>query len=95
MSEHGSPGPPQVEDFPTIREFVEAAREYHEQTGVWPPDPLLDEVAEMRRQIMAEHDNDWRKVLDWYLELDKQRASTNGHPQSPVAQEQSEGVSGR
>ncbi|HST63113.1 MAG TPA: hypothetical protein VLK84_30670 [Longimicrobium sp.] len=42
---------------------IELARQYHAQHGVWPPDPLLDEVDDMRRQIMAEHGNDWRKVL--------------------------------
>lgn len=36
-------------------------------------DPLLEEVEEMRRKIMSEHDNDWQKVLAWYLELDEQR----------------------
>lgn len=32
-------------------------------------DPLLEEVFEMRRHIMAEHGNDWRKVLEHYGEL--------------------------
>lgn len=54
------------------REYVERARQYHAQHGVWPPDPLLDEVDDMRRQIMAEHDNDWRKVLDHYVEIGRQ-----------------------
>jgi hypothetical protein len=47
--------------------YVQAAREHHARTGEWPPDPLLDEVAEMRRQIMAEHGTDWRKVLQGTL----------------------------
>jgi hypothetical protein len=51
--------------------YVQRAREHHARTGEWPPDPLLDEVADMRRQIMAEHDNDWRKVLRWHIEQDK------------------------
>lgn len=51
--------------------FVERAREHHARTGEWPPDPLLDEVDEMRRKIMAEHGNDWRKVLRWHVEQDK------------------------
>jgi hypothetical protein len=54
-----------------VREFIEQAREHHARTGEWPPDPLLDEVAEMRRKIMAEHGNDWRKVLQWHVEQDK------------------------
>ncbi len=53
------------------REYVERATQYHAQHGVWPPDPLLDEVDDMRRQIMAEHGNDWRKVLQWHLEQDR------------------------
>ncbi|HEU0302471.1 MAG TPA: hypothetical protein VFR37_23630 [Longimicrobium sp.] len=35
-------------------------------------DPLLEEVDEMRRRIMAEHDDDYRKVLQWYVELGRQ-----------------------
>jgi hypothetical protein len=73
--------------------FVADALEHHARTGEWPPDPLLDEVAEMRRQILAEHDNDYNKVLDWYVELGKQRASGNGHPENPAPEERSAGVS--
>lgn len=51
--------------------YVQSALEHHARTGEWPPDPLLDEVAEMRRQIMAENDNDWRKVLRWHREQDE------------------------
>lgn len=58
--------------------FVKRALEHHARTGEWLPDPLLDEVAEMRRKIMAEHDNDYDKVLDWYVELGKQRPKKNG-----------------
>ncbi len=35
-------------------------------------DPILEEVDEMRRRIMAEHGNDWEKVLDHYVELGRQ-----------------------
>jgi hypothetical protein len=77
MSEHTSPDPPQEENFRTVREYIEAAGEYHARTGEWPPDPLLDEVAEMRRKVMAEHGNDWRNVLQWYLEQDRQYAEQN------------------
>ena len=62
-----------------IDDHIERARRYHEQHGVWPPDPLLDEVDEMRRRIMAENGNDWRKVLQWHLEQDKQHRRHNGH----------------
>lgn len=59
------------DDVRTAREYIEAARAHHARTGEWPPDPLLEEVAEMRRQILAEHDNDWRKVMRWHIEQDK------------------------
>jgi hypothetical protein len=36
-------------------------------------DPILEEVDEMRRRIMAEHGNDWEKVLDHYVEIGKQQ----------------------
>jgi hypothetical protein len=35
-------------------------------------DAMLDEIDEARREIMAEHGNDWRKVLEYYRELDRQ-----------------------
>ncbi len=37
-------------------------------------DPLLDEVDEARLRILAEHDNDYRKVWQFYLESQKQIA---------------------
>lgn len=40
----------------------------------WPPDPLLDEVDEARLQILAEHDDDYRKVLEYYMEEQKHYA---------------------
>jgi hypothetical protein len=84
-------------DLRKVREeydaFVAQALEHHARTGEWPPDPLLDEVADMRRQILAEHDNDYRKVLDWYVELGRQRA--NGSGQEEPEEEPSTAVSGR
>ena len=56
---------------------VQRAREHHARTGEWPPDPLLDEVAEMRRKAIAEHGNDWRKLLRWYIEQDQSNAEQN------------------
>jgi hypothetical protein len=55
-------------------EFVQRALEHHARTGEWPPDPLLDEVAEMRRNVLAEHGNDYRKLWAWYVEQDQQAA---------------------
>ena len=94
MSEHTSPDPPQEDDFSTVREYIEAARQYHAQTGEWPPDPLLDEVAEMRRKVMAEHGNDWRKLLRWYIEQDKLNAEQNPNAESGERRDTSAGVSG-
>lgn len=35
-------------------------------------DAVLDEVEAARREIMAEHGNDWRKVLEYYVEVGRQ-----------------------
>ncbi|HLM69438.1 MAG TPA: hypothetical protein VK358_17995 [Longimicrobium sp.] len=32
---------------------------------------MLDEIDEARREIMAEHGNDWRRVLQHYVEQDR------------------------
>jgi|GEM_PF-2684140 len=69
------PRPPLTEEMrrtlKSVGEFIERAREHHARTGEWPPDPLLDEIDEIRREIMAEHGNDWRKVLQWHAEQDR------------------------
>lgn len=57
-----------------VKDFIERALEHHAQTGEWLPDPLLDEVAEMRRNLLAEHGNDYRKLWASYAELDRQAA---------------------
>lgn len=41
----------------------------------WPPDPLLDEVDEARRLILAEHGGDYLKVIESYMEDQKQFAN--------------------
>jgi hypothetical protein len=74
--------------------FVERAREHHARTGEWPPDPLLDEVAEMRRRVLAEHGNDYQKVLDWYVELGKQHTAQNGNSANGAKRNGTGGVSG-
>jgi hypothetical protein len=76
-------------------EYVERARQYHAEHGVWPPDPLLDEVADMRRQIMAENGNDWRKVLQWHVEQDRLYGQRNGDSTTPAVPDESAAVSGR
>jgi hypothetical protein len=55
----------------------------------WPVDPLLDEVDEARRKIMARHGNDWRKVLAWYQELDEQRREREAEALAPDPQDES------
>ncbi|HEY0017378.1 MAG TPA: hypothetical protein VGC13_13795 [Longimicrobium sp.] len=74
--------------------FVARAREHHARTGEWPPDPLLDEIDEIRREIMAEHDNDWRKVLRWHVEQDKLFAEQNPNARFASKRNQATGVSG-
>lgn len=54
-----------------VREIIDRAREHHDRTGEWPPDPLLDEIEEIRREILAENGNDWRRVLQWHREQDE------------------------
>jgi hypothetical protein len=54
--------------------FVQRAIAFEAKHGVWPPDPLLDEVAEMRRAVLAEHGDDYRKLWAWYVEQDRQAA---------------------
>jgi hypothetical protein len=75
--------------------YVQHAREHHARTGEWPPDPLLDEVDEMRRQIMAEHGNDWRKVLKWHLEQDRLFVQQNPNAKFAEKRGASAGVSGQ
>jgi hypothetical protein len=58
-----------------VRDFIERAREHHARTGEWPPDPLLDELNEMRRRVEAEHGPDPRKVLEWYIRAGKRHVN--------------------
>ncbi|HEX6371245.1 MAG TPA: hypothetical protein VF006_20170 [Longimicrobium sp.] len=78
MTDELQPDPRDEFDLRKARErydaFVERALEHHARTGEWPPDPLLDEVAEMRRSVLAEHGNDYHKLWEWYVELDRQAA---------------------
>jgi hypothetical protein len=95
MSKHRFPDPPREEDFRTVREFIEAAREHHARTGEWPPDPLLDELNEMRRRVEAEHGPDPRKVLEWYIQAGKRQAALNGSASEAGTGEHSAPASGR
>jgi hypothetical protein len=52
-------------------------------------DAMLDELDEARREIMAEHGNDWRKVLDYYVELDRQNPERVVQVPQPNKQDQS------
>jgi hypothetical protein len=64
--------------------FVARALEHHARTGEWPPDPLLDEVAEMRRSVLAEYGGDYRKLWASYVELDREAAEQEA--ESPSAE---------
>jgi hypothetical protein len=77
----------------SVREFIERAREHHARTGEWPPDPLLDEVEEMRRRVEAEHGNDPRKVLEWYIQAGKRHITSNGSDTHDEDNEQPDPVS--
>lgn len=99
MNEASRPDPgPDGFDLPKAREeydaFVARAREHHARTGEWPPDALLDEVDEMRRRIMAEHGNDWRKVLRWHIEQDRLFVQQNPNAKFAEKRGASAGVSG-
>ncbi len=98
MSDELQPEPLDEFDLRKAREsydaFVEHALQHHARTGEWPPDPLLDEVAEMRRRIMAEHGNDYRKVLQWYVDLDKQAMAEEAEAQK-ASLDPSSAVTGR
>ena len=78
MTDELQPDPRDEFDLSKARErydaFVERALEHHARTGEWLPDPLLDEVAEMRRNVLAEYGGDYRKLWASYVELDRQAA---------------------
>jgi hypothetical protein len=71
--------------------FVKRALDHHARTGEWLPDPLLDEVAEMRRNALAEYGGDYRKLWASYVEHDREAAaeeaalSTAGKQKRPAA----------
>jgi hypothetical protein len=73
--------------------FVKRALDHHARTGEWLPDPLLDEVAEMRRNVVAEYGGDYRKLWESYIELDRQRAAQNGVAENGAKQGGIAGVS--
>jgi hypothetical protein len=57
-----------------VKDFIERALDHHAQTGEWLPDPLLDEVAEMRRNVLAEYGGDYQKLWQSYIDLDREGA---------------------
>lgn len=70
-----------------VKEHIAAARKHHAETGEWPPEPLLDELTEIRNQIMAEHDYDLEKVGRWYLGLDKKSPAPKSNGARPAGQQ--------
>ena len=77
----------------SVREFIERAQAHHARTGEWPPDPLLDEVEEMRRRVEAQHGNDPQKVLEWYVQAAKRHVTPNGGASRDESSEQPAHVS--
>lgn len=77
----------------SVRDFIERAREHHARTGEWPPDPLLDEIDEMRRRVQAEHGNDPWKLLAYYNQAGRQLPEQNGGASTPAPDEPSARVS--
>jgi hypothetical protein len=78
----------------SIREFIEGAREHHARTGEWPPDPLLDEIDEMRRRVQAERGDDPWKLLKWYNQAGERQIAHNGGASTAAIAEPSEPVRG-
>lgn len=37
-----------------------------------PPDPVIDEIREVRRQISAQFDHDPKRMLEYYIEFQRQ-----------------------
>lgn len=95
MSSNGVADEDLRDSLKAVREFIDAAREHHARTGEWPPDPLLDEIEEMRRRVEAEHGPDPRKVLEWYIQAGKRQAALNGVASEAEIDEHSAPVSGR
>lgn len=52
-------------------------------------DAMLDEIDEARRQIMAEHGNDWRKVLEHYAGIGRKHFNRIFRAPRPVGEEPS------
>lgn len=78
MTDELQPDPHDEFDLREARErydaFVRRALDHHARTGEWLPDPLLDEVAEMRRNVLAEYGGDYRKLWQSYVDLDREAA---------------------
>jgi hypothetical protein len=55
-------------------------------------DAMLDEIDEARRKIRAERGNDWRKVLDYYVEVGKKNPKRVVQAPRPVGEEPSAAV---
>ena len=52
-------------------------------------DAMLDEIDQARREIMAEHGNDWRQVLEYYVELSKKNPGRVVQAPRPAGEEPS------
>jgi hypothetical protein len=84
----GTPRPPLSDEMrrtlKSVGDYIERARQHHARTGEWPPDPLLDEVDEMRRRVAAEDGYGLRKFREL---MGLQESETAPHDPDPAAAE--------
>lgn len=89
---NNEPKPAELDDFEPWQvgeshdAFVQRANEFEAKHSVWPPDPLLDEVAEMRRDVRAEYGGDYHKLWTSYVELDRRVAEQEAEQLAAVKQ---------
>jgi hypothetical protein len=50
---------------------------------------ILEEIDLARREIMAEHGNDWQKVIEYYIEEGEKNPNRIFHVPRPVGDEPS------
>ncbi|HEX6040709.1 hypothetical protein [Longimicrobium sp.] len=50
---------------------------------------MFEEIDQARREIMAEHGNNWQKVIEYYIEEGKKNPNRIFHAPRPVGDEPS------
>lgn len=82
MSKKSTPlSPADIGAIRSVREQIEADRRHYAETGEWPPNAVLDEVAEMRRRAWGPDGNEHLRRLQSYA--DKEYARQNGQDPHP------------